>query len=221
MLMAEYWLKPRMATLKKPGANLKPPLPSTQTLNRRAPHSAIDPPKEHFIVIDSCHCPPEAGSQICKAPATTGGMACPTNGQVGKPIDSLTLKALLAVPLTWVKAGPYRFCPAPDCTTVYYRSDGDQCFYETELRERVFQKHPLDDEVFICYCFRYTVRDIRKAAAKGRGGEIVNAINAGIQAGQCACDIRNPQGTCCLGNVRTAINTLNSQATAKVISVKP
>jgi hypothetical protein len=31
---------------------------------------------------------------------------------------------------------------------------------------------------------------------------IVDDIKAGIKAGQCACDLRNPQGTCCLGNVR-------------------
>lgn len=30
-------------------------------------------------------------------------------------------------------------------------------------------------------------------------------ITAGIRAGQCACDLRNPQGICCLGNVRRLI----------------
>jgi len=31
---------------------------------------------------------------------------------------------------------------------------------------------------------------------------IIEDIQAGITAGQCACDLRNPQGTCCLGNVQ-------------------
>ena len=38
---------------------------------------------------------------------------------------------------------------------------------------------------------------------------IVERIQAGIQAGQCACDIRNPQGHCCLGNVRDLIERLS------------
>ena len=31
---------------------------------------------------------------------------------------------------------------------------------------------------------------------------IIDDISTGINAGQCACDLRNPQGSCCLGNVR-------------------
>lgn len=162
-------------------------------------------------MTDPCNCPPEAGAQNRRERATPAVAACPTNGQIGKPIDSLTLKALLAVPLTRMKSGAYRFCPAPACPTVYYESDGPQCFDETNLRERVFQKHPADEDVFICYCFRYKFRDVRKAVAKGGSADLVNAIQSGIQAAQCACDLRNPQGTCCLGNVRAAIVALQTE----------
>ncbi len=78
-------------------------------------------------------------------------MQCPTNQQVGKPIDTLTLKALLAVPLTQVHAIPYGFCPDPTCPTVYF-SETDACFTEADLRENVYQKHVTDADVFICYC---------------------------------------------------------------------
>ena len=37
---------------------------------------------------------------------------------------------------------------------------------------------------------------------------IPSQIMAGIQADQCACDIRNPQGRCCLGNVNRLIDLL-------------
>lgn len=164
-------------------------------------------------MTDSCNCPPEAGAQTCQAPATAAVTACPTNGQIGRPIDSLTLKALLAVPLTRVQTGPYRFCSTPDCPTVYYHTDGSQCFGETDLRERVFQKRPTDADVFICYCFRYTAGDVRQAAENGRGPEILSIITGGIQGGQCACDLRNPQGTCCLGNVRAALTAVQSEIT--------
>jgi hypothetical protein len=134
---------------------------------------------------------------------------CPTNQQVGPRLDTLTVKALLARPLTAVAAGSgYRFCPAPDCPTVYYRADGQQVFGEGDLRERVYQKHTADPASVVCYCFGHTVADIQAALAAGDPGRIVDTIERGIQAGQCACDIRNPQGRCCLGNVRELLDHL-------------
>jgi hypothetical protein len=59
------------------------------------------------------------------------------------------------------------------------------------------------------YCFRHTVGDVRAASPATRAA-IVDDINAGIKAGQCACDLRNPQGSCCLGNVRGLIEQAES-----------
>ena len=136
--------------------------------------------------------------------------ACPTNGQLGKVVASLTIKALLSVSLTEVQSGEYRFCRAADCPTVYYSADGTQLFGEAALRERVYQKHPTEDGVVVCYCFQHTVGSIRAEIAEQGVSTVVEQIEAGIQAGQCACDIRNPQGTCCLGNVRRLVEQLRS-----------
>jgi hypothetical protein len=133
---------------------------------------------------------------------------CPTNQVVGHSVDTLTLKALLAVPLTHLTQRDYYFCPAADCPTVYYSGDGQQLFDETELREKVYQKHSADDETVICYCFRHTVGDLRAELDRTSLGTVPDQITAGIRAGQCACDLRNPEGRCCLGNVRQAIERL-------------
>jgi hypothetical protein len=140
---------------------------------------------------------------------------CPTNQQVGKAVDALTLKALLAIPLTAVSPGQdYRFCAAPDCPTVYYRLDGEQVFDETDLRERVYQKHWHDDEALVCYCFLVAVGEIRAEIERTGGSLAAERITAGIQAGQCACEIRNPQGECCLGNVREVARRLTAELNA-------
>jgi hypothetical protein len=120
----------------------------------------------------------------------------------------LTLKALLALPLTRISSSDYLFCRDPKCPTVYYSADGSQVFGEEALRERVYQKHPDEDNVFACYCFRHTVGDIRSEIRSTGSSNIADSINAGIQADQCACGIRNPQGSCCLGNVRHLIKEL-------------
>lgn len=138
-------------------------------------------------------------------------MKCPTNQQVGKPVDTLTLKALLAVPLTRVQPTTYGFCPDPACPTVYYSADGAHYFTEADVREKVYQKHPADEDVCVCYCFRHTIDSIRTELIRTGQSTVVAAITEGIQAGQCACDIRNPQGTCCLGNIRKLVRRLETE----------
>jgi hypothetical protein len=123
----------------------------------------------------------------------------------------LTLKALLALPLTQVVHSAYRFCPDPNCPTVYYSADGEQLFTESHLRERVYQKHPDDDGLLICYCFQHTVGSIRNEIIETGSSRAVERITAGIQAGQCACDVRNPQGDCCLGNVRQLVKRIQAE----------
>lgn len=94
---------------------------------------------------------------------------------------------------------------------VYYTADGDRRFLEDDVRERVYQKHPNEDGVFVCYCFRHSIGSIRNELAGGNASTVLSAITAGIKAGQCACDIRNPQGSCCLGNVRALLQRLTNE----------
>ncbi len=161
-------------------------------------------------MTEKCECPAEAGSATCQLSATRPTVACPACQAQGKPVDSITLKAMLTLPLTELRDVEYRFCRTPDCPTVYYSTDGRQRFSEEDLRERVHQKHPADDHVLVCYCFRHTPRSIKAEVAGTGHSTVVAAITAGIRAGQCACDIRNPQGSCCLGNVRAVVETASS-----------
>ena len=157
---------------------------------------------------EKCMCPAEAGCATCELSAPPPSILCSACGQKGKPVDILTLKALLAVPLTELRAAEYAFCRTPDCPTVYYSLDGQQRFSEDALRERVHQKHPTADDVWVCYCFRHSPASIR-AERVGTGHSSVGAsVNSAIQAGKCACDIRNPQGSCCLGNVRAVVQRI-------------
>jgi hypothetical protein len=164
-------------------------------------------------MTDTCQCPPQAGSNFCELRPTAhkARAACPTNQQIGKPVDSLTVKALLAVPLTQLPPAEYQFCRAMDCPTVYYSKDGADHFSEADLRERVYQKHSTDDDILVCYCFRHTIGSIRQELEKTGASTVVAAITAGIQAGQCACEIRNPQESCCLGNVRAVVQRLEKE----------
>jgi hypothetical protein len=126
--------------------------------------------------------------------------SCSECGSRGKPVPGQTVKALLAASLRLVRDVRYLFCRTRNCSVVYFSDDGAQTFTLNDVRERVYQKEPDDDGVLVCYCFQHKVGDLRVASFHARNA-IVNDINAGISANQCACDLRNPQGTCCLGNV--------------------
>ena len=165
---------------------------------------------------DQCCSNPTAGSEVCELPSPTAQRAsraittCPNCGEKGKPVQGQTVKALLSVTLRRVRNAEYLFCQTPTCPVVYFTTDGAETYTVEQVRERVYQKESNADDIFICYCFRHTVGQIRVATPESRAA-ILDDINTGIQADQCACDLRNPQGSCCLGNVRGLIKRLENQ----------
>ena len=141
---------------------------------------------------------------------------CPVCGKRGKGVDTLTVKAMLDCSLHAIRPSGYGFCRSQDCPVVYFSRDGEQTLVETDLRVLVHQKHPSEDSVFVCYCFRHTPGSIRAEVQKTGQSTVVETVTHGTQTNQCACEIRNPQGSCCLGNVRAAVKQaiveLKSQA---------
>ena len=159
---------------------------------------------------DVCSCSPEAGNNTCELPVqsfkrTPRALSnCPECGKNGKPVEGQTVKAMLSVTLREIKNTEYLFCKTETCSVVYFSTDGSQIFSKSEIRERVFQKEPAVQDVKVCYCFQHTVGVVQNSTADEQK-MILDNINTGIQADQCACDLRNPQGSCCLGNVRSLI----------------
>lgn len=162
----------------------------------------------------------EANMESCCAPAVAGNGAksagaqtnrCPVCGQKGKKVDSITLKAMLNVSLLALRDVPYLFCRTSDCKVVYFAADGTHTFTKDQLRVPVHQKEPADETVPVCYCFRHSPASIRAEWLATRQSTVVEEINGGIQAGRCACEIRNPQGSCCLGNVSQVVKQVEQE----------
>ncbi len=130
---------------------------------------------------------------------------CPSCDQKGKAVDTQIVKAMLAVSLEEIRpSATYRFCRTETCPVVYYADEAGQFFTEDNIKERVHQKHPNDDDVLVCYCFYHSPGSIRAEFERGITN-VVARVTAGTKTGQCACDIRNPQGSCCLGNVGAVV----------------
>lgn len=126
----------------------------------------------------------------------------------GKYVQGQTVKALVSASLHSVQDFEYLFCATRSCPVVYFALNSEQTFNIAQLRDRVYVKEPESDDVFICYCFQHRVGDIR--ASRAARTAIVDDISSGINAGHCACDLRNPEGSCCLGNVRRLIKEIDA-----------
>jgi hypothetical protein len=149
----------------------------------------------------SCCCP--------EKPVAPDANRCPQSGWPGKAVDLQTVKALLTEPaLSRLAPGDYRFCADPDCEVVYFDVNGSR-FATNDLRAPVWQKLSFGSRR-VCYCFGESEASIRTEIETGGRSSAVERIRAHIAAGRCACDIRNPRGACCLGDVIAAITRVAS-----------
>ena len=123
---------------------------------------------------------------------------CPSCTQPGMPVDRITLKALLTGDglRRGIPAQP-RFCGTADCPIVYFDVDGGATFTEADLSVRVFAKHPNDANTPVCYCFSVNVGAMISEGAR----ELRESVAHEVQAQHCACEVKNPKGGCCLGDL--------------------
>lgn len=140
----------------------------------------------------------------CGTSNNTRDGRCPRCGTKGKTVQTITLKSLL-VPSSLEKLDPdaeYFFCPKDGCEAVYF--DGGNTFTTDHLKVAVFQKD-LSENVPICYCFDWTRKRVAAEIQTTGKSTAVEQITDHIRAGRCGCEVNNPQGSCCLGNVRSVI----------------
>lgn len=146
--------------------------------------------------------------QIQKAGAAPG--RCPSCRQAGRTVEPITVKALLRPDaLARLSAAAHRFCPTPSCPVVYFGDD--EAFHRADLAVPVFQKEQPGNRT-VCYCFAVSEADLRREIAGTGESTAARRIADHVRAGRCACEIKNPQGSCCLGNVTAAEKALLAEA---------
>ncbi len=93
------------------------------------------------------------------------------------------------------------FCKTPTCSIVYYSPGGGPSFRKDDIRVRVGLKET-EDPVWVCYCFDISERQIREEMERTGKSTASERIRKEVEAGNCECEIKNPSGRCCLGEVR-------------------
>ncbi len=125
---------------------------------------------------------------------------CLAAGKRGKPVPLVTLRSLVLPEHAAVVEGrEWFFCCLPDCEVVYFTHDG-QTLEKNALRVRVGLKERVAP-LSVCYCFGHTVESIREEIEKTGRSTVGASIREKVEAGVCSCEVLNPKGACCLGDV--------------------
>ncbi len=70
-------------------------------------------------------------------------------------------------------------------------------------------------DAMVCYCFLYRRSDLEREIATVGEAQISAPIATEIKTGNCACEVRNPTGRCCLGDVHEVSQELVSTLTVE------
>ena len=103
------------------------------------------------------------------------------------------------------------FCPNPDDDTLYFFLGEDDPLTLNDVKVRVGFKereapHP------VCYCFDYAKEAIQDDYRQHGECRIESFIRDMVAKDLCACEVKNPTGRCCLGEVRAAYRALGQPA---------
>jgi len=98
----------------------------------------------------------------------------------------------------------FYFCRTPTCQAVYFKPD-TVIFRKRDMAVKVGLKEANDPMAPVCYCFGWTPKKIQDEIKATGKSTAVDEIKAQVKRGNCYCEITNPQGSCCLGNVTKAV----------------
>ena len=147
--------------------------------------------------VDSCGCAivPEKIEAPMKA-------ECPESGTLSKKVPNETLENLVVQDKRdLIEADiQYYYCSDADCPVVYFSNDEAPVFEKIDLRVKVYSKD-MGEDVNACYCFDWTRKRITDQIDTTGISTAFDEITAEVKAGRCECELKNPKGDCCLGDI--------------------
>ncbi|MEX2090371.1 MAG: (2Fe-2S)-binding protein [Bacteroidota bacterium] len=130
---------------------------------------------------------------------------CPVSKTVSRRVQHRTVEHLVKPEKrALIEDVQYYFCAEPTCDVVYFPIHSSVSFTKNDMLVKVFSKDRGDD-VSVCYCFDWTRARINEQIAASGKSTAAMEIAREIKAGRCLCDVKNPKGECCLGDVNRVV----------------
>ncbi len=142
-------------------------------------------------------------------------MDCPVSGTRSKRVDLLTVKSLVRTLPLGMQSTQFYFCESPACDVVYFPlNPAAPVFRRADLLVPVWNKEQAGS-VPVCYCFGFTGKNILDEIEQSGRSTASERIRAEVQAGNCACEVKNPSGKCCLGNITQIVRNARVPASQR------
>ena len=130
---------------------------------------------------------------------------CPISKTSSHKVQRKTLEHLLKhEKVDAMQNVQYYYCTDPECKVVYFSNDDVPYFTGEDVALKVFAKDS-SDNVSVCYCFDWTRERIKNEIRRTGTSTAAAEIAREVKAGNCACDIKNPKGECCLADVNAVV----------------
>ncbi|QOP46572.1 putative iron-sulfur cluster-binding metallochaperone [Sulfurimonas paralvinellae] len=145
----------------------------------------------------------------CCTPQPKGKVECPECGQKAKGVLGKTVEHLVTEE-TKAKLDcfdGFYYCKTPSCEVVYFR--GDEILTQENMSVVVGCKEGASPAT-VCYCFEWSKEKIKAELEATGKTTALEDIKAKMEDPGCSCEILNPSGGCCLGDVSKAIKELQS-----------
>jgi hypothetical protein len=136
---------------------------------------------------------------------------CPVDGAKGEPVKKVTVAAMALGPVP--ADGSFFVCRSSSCSVVYFGSDGTVLTTDQVRMVPSFKNGGSD---LICYCFEHTEAVLIEEVERSGRSTALESIESQLKAGNCACEIRNPDGRCCLKRARALVE--RAQLTRKELA---
>jgi hypothetical protein len=124
-------------------------------------------------------------------------LECPQCQGLMKPIDRNVLIHQVMAPLNQsIPVEIFFFCSKTNCRAVYFSPSGF-VVETTDMRYEISEKLASEERT-ICYCYGITYRQVVNEIKKDGHSTSKEFVVEQTKLKNCACDVRNPSGRCCL-----------------------
>lgn len=137
---------------------------------------------------------------------SSAGNVCPSCGEKGKAVKALTIESLVPNEARQAlsEMEGFKFCSSKSCPIAYFHPETNELIDKSQLKVRIGQKEDVEDRQ-VCYCFNHSAKDIAEAFTQNGKSAIFNDIKKQCKQGKDNCTENNPQGSCCLSNVKAVV----------------
>jgi len=142
-------------------------------------------------------------SCCCSEGSSDSVVICPQCGISSKNISMKTIFHQVKFPdVLDIETDNYYYCADQSCSVGYFTQQ-EKIIAKQQLKVFIGQNSRL------CYCFDISTEHYVNSLKAGTAEKIKNFVIQKTKLGDCACEIRNPSGQCCLANFKPLDKAFN------------